>query len=142
MPIVLDQPISVGSPGWTRWDPTDDIAETQDLPSKVSISIGAVVAVSEDTTAEKSILIGTIPHPALRLRAPLRVEIERQGGEVAVWSSDLEESGYGSHLTAAIEDFQRSIVELYLALAAQQDDLGPAMYSLWKQINSVIEPRL
>jgi hypothetical protein len=97
----------------------------------------AVVA-KAPTTSQR---IGTLPHPGLRLRAPLLVEVERQGDQVGVWSPDLEEFGYGSHLTAAIEDFQRGIVELYLELESQGANLAPALAATWERLQQFVEPR-
>lgn len=121
---VLENP-SVSSAGQSRYDREKEIR--------------LVAAPASATPTD--MLIGSLPHPRLRLRAPIRVEIQREAGEVGVWSPDLEELGTGSHLTAALEDFQRSIVELYLTLSADHDRLGPGMTAVWRQLQNLVDVR-
>jgi hypothetical protein len=102
---------------------------------------------SPDLTAPSAtpdeVLIAGLPFAALRLRSPLRLEVQREDDQVAVWSPDLEEMGFGPHLGAAIEDFQQTIVELYAALEdeAAADRLGPGMVDLWQRLQDVVERR-
>jgi hypothetical protein len=49
--------------------------------------------------------------------------------------------GYRAHLTAAIEDFQRSVIELYLTLESQPSDLAPGLQKTWEALQRFIEPR-
>lgn len=89
------------------------------------------------------VVIGRLPFASLRLRSPLRLEVQREDNNVAVWSPDLEEMGFGPHLGAAIEDFQQTLVELYATLEdeAGAHRLGPGMAELWQRLQGVIERR-
>ncbi len=94
-----------------------------------------------ETATPPEILLGSIPSPDLRLRAPIRLEAQREGDSVTVWSEELEEFGYGPHLTAAIEDFQQTVIELYHTLATEQGRLGPGMIDLWARLQLFFERR-
>ena len=76
--------------------------------------------------------LASLHHPRLRLQIPLSLRIERENGHVTAWSDDLEEIGYGPTLGAALDDFQRTVVELYESLHAAQELLGPDMARLWR----------
>ena len=85
--------------------------------------------------------IATLPHSQLRLRRPLLVNVLVEGKIVGVWSEELEELGTGPHLSAAIADFQRSVVELYLSLEANQDRIGGELAALWQRLQQVVTPK-
>lgn len=93
------------------------------------------------SSTPKVVILGNLRHPALRLRAPLPLEVERESDSVAVCSAELEEFGSGAFFTAAIEDFQLSLVELYFTLRDRQSSLGPAMQELWGRLQELIEER-
>jgi hypothetical protein len=82
--------------------------------------------------------IATLPHSQLRLRRPLPVDVLAEGENVGVWSEELEELGTGPHLSAAIDDFQRSVVELYLSLETDQDRIGGEIAALWQRLQQVV----
>lgn len=86
-------------------------------------------------------LIDALRHPQLRLRAPLRVQVEREGEFVLVWNDQLRELGYGSYLTAAVEDFQQTLIELYFTLRGEQARLGSDMSRLWQELRRYVEER-
>lgn len=86
-------------------------------------------------------VIGSLPHPLLRPRRPLRVTVGRENDDVTVWSEEFEEIGSGPYLTAAVEDLQQTIVELYLTLRDDQERLGPEMQRLWRIAQQHIEER-
>lgn len=88
-----------------------------------------------------TLLLGTLSHPRLRLLRPLRMSISREEAFVVVSVPELEEFGYGPHLTAAIDDLRHSLVELYLRLEEDQPRLGPDLVQLWKQLHQLIQPR-
>lgn len=121
---LIEKPI-VAVPGSTRHEP----------------GIASRPSSSETSATPSEISIGTLPHPRLRLRGPLRAEVRREGDAVGVWSSDLEELGIGPHLSAAIEDFQRSVIELYFTLEADQNRLGPGLTTLWQRLQEMIDVR-
>ena len=86
----------------------------------------------------RDVLVGTLPDPRLRLTHPIRAEVHREGGHVGVWSPEFEELGTGVHLSAAIRDFQQSVIELYFALRGDADHLGPGPADLWQKMQVAI----
>lgn len=85
--------------------------------------------------------IGAVRHPRLRLSQPISLTVERDGEHVTVWSDALEEIGYGPHLTAAVEDFQDTVAELYFSLRGEGGRLGPEMRRLWETLQDVVGER-
>ena len=127
--IRVDQRVTMTQPGLLIPFPAP--ADPEPAP-------GAIVV---EPSTPPVIVLGAIPSPDLRLRKPIRLEVQREEGEVGVWSEDLEEFGYGSYLTAAIEDFQQTIIELYHTLEDEQDRLGPGMVELWNRLQLFLEHR-
>jgi hypothetical protein len=87
------------------------------------------------------LLVGNLNHPHLRLREPINVIITREDSLLIASIPDIEEFGYGSHLTAAVEDLRQVLVELYQTLKAGHGRLGPDLIHLWTQLQSIIEER-
>ena len=96
---------------------------------------------TERSATPDSLLLGTLNHPRVRLVQPLRVDISREDGFIVAQVPELDEFGYGPHLTAAIDDLQQSLVELYLTLETDQDRLGPDLARLWVQLQRIIHAR-
>lgn len=80
------------------------------------------------------ILLGCLNHPSLRLRKPIPLKIEREEGHVVAAWLELDEFGYGAYLTAAVEDFRQTLVEVYLGLEGDQENLGPELQALWRSL--------
>jgi CheY-like chemotaxis protein len=75
------------------------------------------------------------------LRQPIPLSVTRHGQGVSVWSQDLEEVGFGTSETDAVEDIQKTIVELYDSLQTDEHVLGPAMQDLWHRLQRIVEFR-
>ena len=87
------------------------------------------------------ILLGTLRHHSLRLRAPLVLRVEDRGDVVTIHSDELAASGDGAHVTAAIEDFQRLIAATYLSLRDERARVDPDMERQWRHLRRWIEER-
>lgn len=98
-----------------------------------------VLAPSSATPHE--LLLGSMNHPCLGLRQPLRLTITRDGPLVVAHASELEEFGYGPHLTSAVEDFRQTLLELYQTPKTESDRLGSDLTHLWRRLQSLIEER-
>src|SRR5438552_1508271 len=70
-----------------------------------------------------TIIVGTLPSPAIRLGKPLAARVERDEELVTVWCEELAEMGYGPHLSAAVEDLQQTVVELFFMLRDERSRL-------------------
>jgi len=113
------------------------------------LSPAAQAPVPLDTSAEVTgrsatpdrLLLGSLNHPRLRLIRSLPLIITREESYVIAHMPELEEFGYGLHLTAAIQDLRQSLVELYQGLEADQDRLGPDLTDLWQMLQQFIRAR-
>ncbi len=135
--IRVDQRLTITPPGPTEQGAERDEFRLISFPTTFATGTGQMV----ETATPPEIYLGALPGPELRLRTPLRLEVQREDDSVVVWSADLDEFGYGPHLTAAIEDFQQTIIELYHTLEGEQDRLGPGMVELWGVLQQTIERR-
>jgi hypothetical protein len=98
-----------------------------------------VAAPSSAIPAE--VTIGTLHHPSLELRRPVRLAVALDGEFVTATFDQLDEFGYGADLAAAVEDWEQTIAELYFTLRAEQQRLGPSLLPLWEQLQTVVEER-
>ncbi len=105
-------------------------------PGRLQVVGGPVPSATPDR-----LLLGGLRHPRLRLYRPVSLTVEREDEHVTVWSDLLEEIGYGPHLTAAVEDFQETVSELYFSLKAEQERLGPEMRRLWEMLQGMVDER-
>jgi hypothetical protein len=87
------------------------------------------------------LLVGNLNHPRLRLREPINVIITEDDSLLIASIPDIEEFGYGSHLTAAVEDLRQTLIELFQTLKAEQSRLGLDMAQLWTRLQVLIEER-
>jgi hypothetical protein len=70
---------------------------------------------------------GIIRDPRLRVIHAIPVDIRREGETyVASWE-EAEEFGYGANRTEAVDDFGRTIAQLFVTLHREQDTLGPQL---------------
>ena len=133
-------------PGSTQPLPTNHESVLIQFPPGEKIEVHALVAETSaprQSATPREISLGNLSHPSLRLRSPLRLDVSRDGDSVGVWSPELEEMGYGPNLGAAIEDFQQTLIELFLTLEAdaKENRLGAGMEQLWERLQHVIAQR-
>jgi len=89
----------------------------------------------------ENLLLGNLNHPRLRLRQPVNVIITRDDSLLIASIPEIEEFGYGPHLTSAIEDLRQTLVELFQTLKSEQSRLGSDIVQLWNQLQVLIEER-
>ena len=79
---------------------------------------------SSQTKAPENVQFGLIRHPRLLVTRAIPVNVHRDG-EVYVASWDqAEEFGYGSTRSDALEDFGKTIAQLFITLERETDTLG------------------
>jgi hypothetical protein len=71
----------------------------------------------------------------------MQLQTKRRRGVVKVTYEPLMIWGEGTSLADALEDFGQTLVELYLGLSAEPDQLGPALAPLWDHIQQLMAPR-
>ena len=85
-------------------------------------------------------VVDTIPVPTLRVTSPFHVQVRTEPEEVSVYHADSGVFGVGDTEAEALEDFRRSIAELYLNLEENRDRLGPVMQEVARVLASKIGP--
>jgi hypothetical protein len=143
MPEVLElEQVQMSQAGERRTpDPDEEQLKlyrgTHEPPTSVAIHRGNLTV----PATPDHLLVGNLNHPHLRLRQPINIVITREDSLLIASIPNIEEFGYGSHLTAAVEDLRQVLVELYQTLKAEHDRLGPDMIHLWSQLQEIIEER-
>jgi hypothetical protein len=143
MPEVLElDQVQMSQTGERRTpDPDLDRLKLDRGGYEVVISVGIHRADVHAPATPESLLVGNLNHPCLRLRKPIKVFITRDDALLIASIPELEEFGYGSHLTAAVEDLRQTLIELYCTLKAEQSRLGPDMIQLWTQLQELIKEK-
>lgn len=143
MPEVLDLEDVQMSEAGERRSPDPDEAHlklyhgTYEAPTSIEIHR---VDLRMSATPEQMV-IGNLNHPRLRLRHPIAVMITREESLVIANLPEIEEFGYGPHVTAAVEDLRQTLIELYQTLKTEYARLGPDMVQLWNELQTLIEER-
>jgi len=87
----------------------------------------------------ETMLLGALRDPRLRLLAPLTISLERENDDIVAYCEELEEFGFGTHLTEAIEDLQVTIAELYFTLKEENDRLSSNLIRIWDSLRQKIK---
>jgi hypothetical protein len=89
----------------------------------------------------QTVLFGGLHHPALRMRRaiPLRTETVETGGVSVVWDEG-NEFGFGDTFGAAMEDFARTISELFIELG-EAPNLSQDLAAIRDKLSAYIEFR-
>ena len=108
------------------------------LSSKATVvSKGQIPSIGP--TLPSTMLLAALRDPRLRLTAPLTVTFERENNDIVAYCEELEEFGFGVHLTEAIEDLQATIAELYFTLKEENDKLGSNLKRIWQSLRQKIK---
>ena len=140
MGTVMEQEIKRLDEGISDVDPLRDLIPfiiSQDK-LKTSFAVKDQIA-SIGPTLPSTMLLGALRDPRLRLLAPLTITFEREESNIVACCEELEEFGFGTHLTEAIEDLQATIAELYFALKEENDRLGPKLGRLGDSLRQKIK---
>lgn len=89
----------------------------------------------------EAVLFGAISDPMIRVKSPIPLRISREGDTVAVFSSDLEEFGYGPTLSDALDDFAKTVCELYLSLSPRREKLSEYLQGVFEKLQQFLEIR-
>ena len=97
--------------------------------------------VLQRTSLPDSMLLGALRHPRLHLKTPLRITLSTENEYIIAECVELNEFGYGLHLTAALADLQHTIAELYWTLKEDQGRLGGDLPAIWAILQAKIQER-
>lgn len=83
--------------------------------------------------------IASLLDDRLRLRSPVDLELEQEGGFHIAKCQEFEEFGYGKSPMEAVDDLRLTLAELYWTLKEEQAQLGPSLRDLWQRLNEKVE---
>lgn len=86
------------------------------------------------TTLPSPFLLGTLRHRRFRVNTGIPVEVVRDGDTLVLCAMPLEEYGYGANFAEALEDLQRTIVELFTTLRHDEARLGPDLQRIYASL--------
>jgi hypothetical protein len=87
----------------------------------------------------RALFVGALDSTTWRLRVPLPVEIDDDGGTVTVHSLDCEVYGAGPDEYSALDDFRLSLVDEWEFLNANSGNLGAAAERQLRRMSQLIE---
>ena len=87
------------------------------------------------------ILFGAIIDRRLRIKNPIQITLSKEEDVVVASSSELEEFGYGNDISEALDDFAKTLAELYLSLEENADRLGDDLKQQFSRLCTFIEVR-
>jgi hypothetical protein len=132
--VKLDVPIKPLDEGRSEEEPLKEllpfILETSEIKGQIP-SIGPVLP--------GTMLLGALRDPRLRLIKPLTITFERENDETIAYCEELEEFGFGTHLTEALEDLQVTIAEAYFILKEENKRLGSDLRTLWNSLREKVK---
>jgi hypothetical protein len=83
-------------------------------------------------------LLGTLRHRRFRVTTGIPVEVARDGDTLVLCAVPIEEYGYGANFAEAVEDLQRTIVELFLGLRRDETRLGPDLRRIYANVREYV----
>jgi len=90
-------------------------------------------------TLPKTMLLGALRDPRLRVIEPFIITFEREDSNIVAYCEEIEEFGFGTHLTEAIADLQATIVEAYFTLKEENKRLGSNLRKLWDSLRQKVK---
>jgi len=118
-----------------------DEGKSEDEPLKglLPFELPTVPAKIIGPALPETMLLGALRDPRLRLAVPLTITFESENDDIIAHCEDLEEFGFGKHLTEAIEDLQAAIAELYFTLKQENNRLGSNLKRIWGSLRQKIK---
>jgi hypothetical protein len=87
----------------------------------------------------EGILLESLDDPAFRLTQPMRLIAEYEPDSVIVMWDETRDFGVGATLEAAVNDFRRSITDMYCRVENVPGKSGPRVASVWHVLARYIE---
>ena len=106
-----------------------DVAEASNVLHRLT---GTVVLNSTLVVHDppREFTLGALRDGRLRVVEPIAVTWTTEDGQCVAEAAEINEFGFGDNLTEAIADLQGAIAELYFALDADQERLGPDLQAV------------
>jgi hypothetical protein len=106
------------------------------LPGRISLTFS-----SELESQPNVVRFAAIRDPKLRAVKAIPLDVSREESHFVVSWSEINEFGTGATLSAALDDFEASLRELYHELFSPDAHLGPDMEKVKQTLAEHINPR-
>ena len=101
-----------------------------------------VTALAEIPSARpQSVMFGALAHPKLRLLKPIPLNVSAEEGHVVLTWEATDEFACGTSMGQAMDDFSKTVSELYVELNDKNARLGTDLERVRRILNEYIEPR-
>jgi len=100
-----------------------------------------VTAPDGSDVRREGLLLESLDDPAFRLTQPMRLIAEYEPGAVIVMWDETRDFGVGPTLEAAVDDFRRSITDIYRRVEDVPGKTGPRVAAVWNVLARYIERR-
>jgi hypothetical protein len=113
-------------------EPTRVRAVVEQVSKSASQSLDAI---------PQTFFFGGMHDDVLQLRRPIPLRSERNTGGISVVWEEVSEFGHGDTFSEAVEDFGRTIFELYRTLLRDEVALGEDLLSVRRKLEDYISVR-
>ena len=90
------------------------------------------------TVAYHEIEIGSLLDHRLRMSKPIILDMERENKFYIAKYNDLDEFGYGTDPVSAVQDFRKTIAELYWQLKEDEERVGSDLTRIWRKLTALV----
>ncbi len=139
MSTVMKEEIKRLDEGRSEEEPLKDLLPFIISRDKLEISAVKDQIPSVAPTLPKTMLLGALRDPRLRVIEPFIITFEREDSNIVAYCEELEEFGFGTHLTEAIADLQATIAEAYFTFKEENKRLGSNLRKLWDSIRQKVK---
>ncbi len=87
------------------------------------------------------ILIGSLRDRRLKIKKPIKVSFSQSGNTVIAEAEEFNEFGFGNNKTEALNDLQRTVIELFLTLEEDENRIGKDLQFLREKLHNYISLR-
>ena len=140
--IIREPKEQIGRLDSNNWGEDLRIVYDANLPVPYVIDKSeAVHDVKDLPDVERHLAFGLIRDPRLRIKKPIPIALSVEGDTTVVAWTEAEEFGYGSNRAEAIEDFTRTIAQLFVTLTREESSLGDDLKAVLGLLREHIEFR-
>ena len=84
------------------------------------------------------IQIGSLLDQGLRMSEPISLDMVREDEFYIAKYDELDEFGYGTDPISAVQDFRKTIAELYWQLKEDEERLGSDLAGTWRKLSALV----
>ena len=124
---VVGRGLPIGEMHIVQVDPNDPASEPE-----------VVETVMHGSIVRDRIQIGSLLDHRLRMSEPITLDMEREDEFYIAKYDELDEFGYGTDPISAVQDFRKTIAELYWQLKEDEERLGPDLTETWQRLSALV----